>query len=63
MEREQPVALNDEDCQDIDIAPKEDGTANVQDEESQTDRLKIIHIKAGTTNRDTISVCLSPDPK
>ena len=56
MEGEQLVQLGNEDCEDIEISPNEEGKITVEEVETQTDRTKIIHIKAGTTVRESLSV-------
>ena len=48
--------LNEEDGDDIGIAPKEEDKAVTAEVETQTDKIKIIHIKAGTTTRETVAV-------
>ena len=56
MEELPQVQLNDESLEGIDMAPNEESKISTEEVETQTDRIKVVHIKAGTTVRDSAAV-------
>jgi hypothetical protein len=48
--------LNDEGCESIDIAANVEVASATNEAETQTDRIKIVHIKAGTTRQEEVAV-------